>query len=56
MTCFEFDLMQDREYTIQKLIEDINDETYELEYAEGEFKKYLTEDEWNQVLTETNNK
>jgi hypothetical protein len=56
MTCFEFDLLSDRNYAIGRLIEDINDETYELEYAEGEFKKYLTEDEWNEVLTETKNK
>jgi|694.fasta_scaffold131971_2 hypothetical protein len=56
MTCFEYDLLQERNYAIDKLIEDINDETYELEYAEGEFKKHLTENEWNQVLTETNNK
>jgi hypothetical protein len=56
MTCFEFDLLSDRDYAIGRLIEDINDETYELEYAEDEFKKYLTEEEWNQVLTDTNNK
>jgi len=56
LTCFEYDLLSDRNYAIGRLIEDINDETYELEYAEGEFKKYLTEDEWNEVLTETNNK
>ena len=55
MTCFEYDLLSDKDYAIERLIEDINDETYELEYAEGEFKKHLTEDEWNQVLTETKN-
>jgi hypothetical protein len=56
MTCFEYDLLSDKDYAIQRLIEDINDETYELEYIEDEFKKYLTEEEWNQVLTETKNK
>jgi hypothetical protein len=54
MTCFEYDLLSDKDYAIERLIEDINDETYELEYAEDEFKKHLTEDEWNRVLTETN--
>jgi hypothetical protein len=56
MTCFEFDLMQDREYAIQKLIEDINDEMHDFEYVKDEFKKHFTEDEWNQVLTETKKK
>jgi hypothetical protein len=56
MTCFEYDLLSDKDYAIGRLIEDINDETYDLEYVEDAFKKHLTEDEWNQVLTETNNK
>ena len=56
MTCFEYDLLSDKDYAIGRLIEDINDETYDLEYVEDAFKKYLTEEEWNEVLTETNNK
>jgi hypothetical protein len=55
MTCFEYDLLCDKDYAIERLIEDINDETYDLEYVEDAFKKHLTEDEWNQVLTETKN-
>jgi len=39
-----------------RVIGDLNDEMYELEYAEEHLKQHLTEDEWNQVLTETNNK
>ena len=55
MTCFEFDLIQDREYAIQRLIEDIQDGCNDIEYAEDELKQHLTEEEWKQVLTETNN-
>jgi len=56
MTCFEYDLLSDKDYAIGRLIEDINDEMYDFDYAESKCKEYLTEDEWNQVLTETNNK
>jgi hypothetical protein len=56
MTCFEYHLLQDREYAIEQLIGDINDEMYDFDYAESKCKEYLTEDEWSQVLTETNNK
>lgn len=56
MTCFEYHLLQDREYAVEQVIGDLNDEMYELEYAEEHLKKHLTEEEWNQVLTETNNK
>jgi hypothetical protein len=56
MTCFEYDISCDREYAIDRLIEDLNDEIYDLEYVENNFKQHLTDDEWNQVLTETKNK
>lgn len=56
MTCFEYDLSCDREYAIDRLIEDLNDEIYDLEYVENNFKQHLTDDEWNHVLTDTNNK
>lgn len=56
MTCFEYDLLQDRSYAVERVIGDLNDEMYELEYAEEHLKQHLTEEEWNQVLTETNNK
>ena len=56
MTCFEYHLLQDREYAIEQLIGDINDEMYDFDYAESKYKEHLTEDEWSQVLTETNNK
>lgn len=55
MTCFEYDLLQDREYAIERVISDLNEEIYELDYADEHLKQHLTEDEWNQVLTETNN-
>jgi hypothetical protein len=55
MTCFEYHLLQDRSYAVEQVIGDLNDEMYELEYVENNFKQHLTEDEWNQVLTETNN-
>jgi hypothetical protein len=56
MTCFEYDLLQDRSYCVQRVIDDINDEVYELDYAEEHLKQHLTDEEWNEVLTETNNK
>ena len=56
MTCFEYDLLQDREYAIERLIDDLNEEIYDLEYVEDNLKPHLNEEEWNQVLTETNNK
>jgi len=55
MTCFEYDLLQDREYAIERVISDLNEEIYELDYADEHLKQHLTDDEWNQVLTETNN-
>jgi hypothetical protein len=56
MTCFEYDLLQDRSYAVERVIGDLNDEMYELEYAEDHLKQHLTEEEWNEVLTKTNNK
>lgn len=54
MTCFEYDLLQDREYAIDRLIDDLNEDIYyDFEYVENNFKQHLTDDEWNQVLTET---
>ena len=55
MTCFEYDISCDREYAIDRMIEDLNDEIYDLEYVENNFKQHLTDDEWNKVLTDTNN-
>jgi len=34
----------------------MNEDWFELSYAEDHCKQYLTDEEWNQVLTETNNK
>ena len=56
MTCFEYDLTEDRGYTIERLIADINDGTISHDYAKDKCKQLLTEGEWNQVLTETKNK
>jgi hypothetical protein len=56
MTCFEYDLTEDRGYTIERLIADINDGTISHDYAKDKCKQLLTEDEWNEVLTETKNK
>lgn len=56
MTYFEYELESDRKEAIGRLINEINDEMYELDYAEGHLKKHLTDEEWNKILTETNNK
>ena len=45
-----------RSYCVERVISDINDEVYELDYAEEHLKQHLTDEEWNEVLTETNNK
>ena len=54
MTYFEYELQSDRDNAISRLIDDINEEFFDLKYAEDNYKKYLTEEEWNQLLTETN--
>ena len=53
MTYFEYELQSDRDNAISRLIDDINEEFFDLNYAEDNYKQYLTEEEWNQVLTET---
>lgn len=52
MTCFEYQLECDRHEAIDKLIEDIDNDWFDLKYAEKYKKPYLTEEEWNKVLTE----
>lgn len=53
MTYFEYELESDRDNAIGRLIEDINLDFYDMEYAEKHCKKYLTDEEWNEVITET---
>lgn len=54
MTHFEYELASDRENALNRLIEDMNEDFIDLKYAEEHNKPYLTEEEWNEVLTETN--
>lgn len=54
MTYFEYELASDRENALNRLIEDMNEDFIDLKYAEKHNKPYLTDYEWNQVLTETN--
>jgi hypothetical protein len=54
MTYFEYELESDRDNAISRLIDDINEEFFDLNYAEDNYKQYLTNEEWNEVLTETN--
>lgn len=55
MTYFEYELESDRKEAIGRLIDQINEEWFDFKYAEDNYKKYLTEEEWNEVLTETTN-
>jgi len=55
MTYFEYELESDRYEAIGRLIDQINEEWFDFKYAEDNYKKYLTEEEWNEVLTETTN-
>lgn len=55
MTYFEYELASDRENALNRLIEDMNEDFIDLEYAEKKYKQYLTDEEWNEVLTETTN-
>jgi hypothetical protein len=54
MTYFEYELECDRNNAIDRLIVDMNYNFIDLEYAEKHNKPYLTDEEWNEVLTETN--
>ena len=54
MTYFEYELVSDRKEAIGRLINDMNEEFIDMEYAEKHNKPHLTEEEWNEVLTETN--
>jgi len=56
MTCFEYELENDRKTAIERLIEHINEDWFDLKYAEEYKKPYLTNEEWNEVLTETKKK
>ena len=55
MTYFEYELESDRQNAINRLIDDINEEFLEIKYVEDNYKQYLTEEEWNELLTETTN-
>ena len=54
MTYFEYELECDRKNTIGRLIDELNNDWIDLEYANNHCKPHLTEEEWNEVLTETN--
>ena len=54
MTYFEYELVSDRKEAIGRLIDDINEEFLEIKYVEDNYKQHLTDEEWNEVLTETN--
>lgn len=54
MTYFEYELESDRDEAIGRLIDQINDDCFDIKYAEENYKQYLTDEEWNEVLTETN--
>lgn len=55
MTCFEYELENDRKTAIERLIDHINEDWFDLKYAEEYKKPYITDEEWNQVLTEITN-
>ena len=55
MTYFEYELVSDRKEAIGRLIDDINEEWFDFKYAEENYKQHLTDEEWNEVLTEINN-
>lgn len=55
MTCFEYELECDRKNAINRLIDQINEDWFDFKYAEDNYKQHLTEEEWNEVLTETTN-
>lgn len=55
MTYFEYELASDRENALYRLIEDMNEGFIDLKYAEKYNKPYLTDEEWDEVLTETTN-
>ena len=54
MTYFEYELESDRDEAIGRLIDQINDDWFDIKYAEDNYKQYLTEEEWNELVTETN--
>lgn len=53
MTHFEYELEHDRHEAIGRLIDQINDNYFDINYAEEIYKQHLTDEEWNEVLTET---
>jgi hypothetical protein len=55
MTYFEYELESDRKEAIGRLIDQINEEWFDFKYAEDNYKKYLTDEEWTELLTETTN-
>ena len=55
MTYFEYELESDRDEAIGRLIDQINDDWFDIKYAEDNYKQYLTEEEWNELVTETTN-
>lgn len=55
MTYFEYELESDRDNAIGRLIDDINDDCIDFDFAEENYKQHLTNEEWNEILTETNN-
>ena len=55
MTYFEYELASDRKEAIGRLIDQINEEWFDFKYAEKHNKPHLTDEEWNEVLTETTN-
>lgn len=55
MTYFEYELECHRQEAIGRLIDQINDDWFDIKYAEDNYKKYLTDEEWNEVITETTN-
>lgn len=55
MTYFEYELECDRDEAIGRLIDNIISDWFDIKYAEDNYKHYLTEKEWNEVITETTN-
>ena len=52
MTYFEYELECDRKEAIGRLINDIIEDCCDITYAEKNYKQHLTDEEWNEVLTE----
>lgn len=52
MTYFEYELECDRKEAINRLIDDMNEGFIDPQYAEKHNMPYLTDEEWNEVLTE----